>query len=133
MRAWQVAERGHQSTALRLVEVSRPEPGPGELLIRVRAAVVNFADILLCQGIYQDRPPTPFTPGLEAAGVIGNFRHRPLDTERTSPDFADVIEAIERTATWPLDGYLITCPYYTRPSQEGLLRHFTALANAATR
>lgn len=48
-------------------------------------------------------------------------------------DTRKVAQAIERAAIWPLDGYLITCPYYTRPSQEGLLRHFTVLADAATR
>lgn len=36
--------------------------------------------------------------------------------------------ALEDTATWPIDGYLIACPYYTRPSQEGLFRHFATLA-----
>ena len=48
-------------------------------------------------------------------------------------DTRKVAQAIERAAAWPLDGYLITCPYYTRPSQEGLLHHFTALADAAAR
>ena len=37
------------------------------------------------------------------------------------------------TSTWPVDGYLIACPYYTRPSQEGLYRHFAALAGATAR
>lgn len=36
--------------------------------------------------------------------------------------------ALERTAAWPVDGYLIACPYYSRPSQEGLHAHFSALA-----
>jgi 4-hydroxy-tetrahydrodipicolinate synthase len=36
--------------------------------------------------------------------------------------------ALERTAAWPVDGYLVACPYYTRPSQEGLFRHFATLA-----
>jgi 4-hydroxy-tetrahydrodipicolinate synthase len=40
---------------------------------------------------------------------------------------------LEQTATWPLAGYLIACPYYTRPSQEGLYRHFVALAGATGR
>lgn len=47
-----------------------PSPGPGQVLIRVEAGNVNFADILLCQGIYQDRPKAPFTPGLETSGVV---------------------------------------------------------------
>ena len=40
---------------------------------------------------------------------------------------------LSRTANWPLDGYLIACPYYTRPSQHGLWLHFTALADATAR
>ena len=40
---------------------------------------------------------------------------------------------LEATAAWPVDGYLIACPYYTRPSQDGLYRHFSALADATSR
>jgi NADPH2:quinone reductase len=61
---------GHPAVSLRLEDVDPPRPGPGEVAIRVGAGTVNFADILLCQGIYQDRPPTPFTPGLETSGVV---------------------------------------------------------------
>ena len=43
------------------------------------------------------------------------------------------VKALARTAEWPIDGYLIACPYYTRPSQSGLFRHFTALADATDR
>lgn len=46
-------------------------PGPGEVLVRLRAAALNFPDYLMTQGKYQLRPPLPFVPGLEAAGVIG--------------------------------------------------------------
>jgi 4-hydroxy-tetrahydrodipicolinate synthase len=42
-------------------------------------------------------------------------------------------DALDQTADWPIDGYLIASPYYTRPSQRGLLRHFTALADHAAR
>lgn len=41
-------------------------------------------------------------------------------------------EALDETAAWPIDGYLIASPYYTRPSQRGLLQHFTALADHAS-
>lgn len=44
-----------------------------------------------------------------------------------------VVKALEATERWPIDGYLITCPYYTRPSQDGLFRHFSALADATAR
>jgi len=40
---------------------------------------------------------------------------------------------LSRTRAWPIDGYLIACPYYVRPSQEGLLQHFTALAGATAK
>jgi NADPH:quinone reductase len=70
MRAWRVHELGHPSVAMRLDDVDPPEPGDGQVRIRVEAVNVNFADILLCQGIYQDRPGVPFTPGLEAVGVV---------------------------------------------------------------
>lgn len=40
---------------------------------------------------------------------------------------------IHETRPWPIDGYLITCPYYTRPSQDGLRQHFTVLAEQTTR
>jgi 4-hydroxy-tetrahydrodipicolinate synthase len=44
---------------------------------------------------------------------------------------ARVIEALDATAAWPIDGYLISSPFYVRPSQRGLLVHFTALADRA--
>jgi 4-hydroxy-tetrahydrodipicolinate synthase len=40
---------------------------------------------------------------------------------------------LARTAAWPITGYLITCPYYTRPSQQGLYRHFSTLADNTAR
>lgn len=55
---------------LRLGEVDAPEPGPGEVRLAVHAAGVNFADILMVAGKYQEKPSFPFTPGLEAAGVV---------------------------------------------------------------
>jgi 4-hydroxy-tetrahydrodipicolinate synthase len=45
-------------------------------------------------------------------------------------DTRKVAAALARTALWPIDGYLITCPYYVRPPQEGLYRHFVTLAEA---
>lgn len=56
--------------ALRLEEVADLAPGPGEVVIRVAAAGVNFADSLLVVGKYQEKPELPFGPGLEAAGTI---------------------------------------------------------------
>jgi NADPH2:quinone reductase len=65
-----VHELGHPSTSLRLEDIPLPEPGPGRVRVRVEATNVNFADILVCQGVYQDRPGVPLTPGTESCGVV---------------------------------------------------------------
>ncbi|MGI5249433.1 NADPH:quinone oxidoreductase family protein [Actinacidiphila glaucinigra] len=70
MKAWRVHENGEPRAAMRLDEVPDPQPGPGELLLKVRAANVNFPDALLCRGHYQVRPPLPFTPGVEFCGEV---------------------------------------------------------------
>ena len=51
-------------------ELPSPEPGPGEVLVGVRACGLNFADTLMIQGKYQERPDFPFSPGLEVAGEV---------------------------------------------------------------
>jgi len=51
-------------------DVPTPRPGPGEVLVQVKAASVNFPDLLMTRGEYQFKPPPPFTPGLDLAGEI---------------------------------------------------------------
>jgi NADPH:quinone reductase len=70
VRAWQVHTLGEPRDVLKLAEVTVPEPGPGQVLVRVRAAAANFPDVLMCRGGYQVRPPLPFTPGVELCGEI---------------------------------------------------------------
>jgi NADPH:quinone reductase len=71
MRAWRAHELGEPDEVLRLDEdVPEPTPGDGEVLVEVEAAALNFADVLLCQGRYQERPSAPFTPGFEIAGRV---------------------------------------------------------------
>ena len=70
MRAWQVRQLGDPEQALELAETEEPRPGPGEVVIQVRAAALNFFDILLCRGEYQERPELPFTPGGEISGTV---------------------------------------------------------------
>jgi NADPH2:quinone reductase len=70
MRAWQVQRLGDPEQALQLAEVDEPRPEPGEVVIEVRAAALNFFDILLCRGEYQERPELPFTPGGEISGTV---------------------------------------------------------------
>lgn len=67
MRAMRIVELNRP---LVLRDVPRPEPGPGEVLLRVHACGVNFADTLLAAGRYQERPPLPATPGMEVCGVV---------------------------------------------------------------
>lgn len=55
---------------LRVDDLPEPEPGAGEVLIDVKAAGVNFPDLLITQGKYQFKPPPPFVPGGEVAGVV---------------------------------------------------------------
>ena len=70
MRAWQVQRLGDPEQALKLEEVEEPVPEADEVVIGVEAAALNFFDILLCRGEYQERPDLPFTPGGEISGTI---------------------------------------------------------------
>lgn len=56
--------------ALTLEQRPAPTPGPGEVQVEVHAWGVNHVDVLMCAGGYQLRPPLPFVPGLEAAGIV---------------------------------------------------------------
>jgi NADPH2:quinone reductase len=69
MKAWRVHAWG-EPESMALEEIPDPSPGPGQVRIRNRAAALNFFDILQVQGKYQVKPPFPFTPGAEAAGVV---------------------------------------------------------------
>jgi len=55
---------------LAIGELPSPAPGPGEILIAIRACGLNFADTLMIQGKYQERPDFPFSPGIEIAGEV---------------------------------------------------------------
>lgn len=55
---------------LKVEDVPSPQPGPQELLVEVQASSLNFPDTLLVQGLYQVRPPLPFSPGMELAGIV---------------------------------------------------------------
>ncbi|MEV5236944.1 NADPH:quinone oxidoreductase family protein [Streptomyces pseudogriseolus] len=74
MQAWQVHELGEPGGVMRLAHVERPTPGEGQVLLRVRAANINFPDALMCRGQYQVRPPLPFTPGVEICGETEDGR-----------------------------------------------------------
>ncbi|MGQ0624352.1 MAG: NADPH:quinone oxidoreductase family protein [Sporichthyaceae bacterium] len=70
MKAWQAGSLGEPHEVLQLRETEVPAPGPGQLGVRVLAAVANFPDVLMCRGLYQERPELPFTPGVELCGEV---------------------------------------------------------------
>jgi NADPH2:quinone reductase len=70
MKAWQVRELGEPRDVLALEDVPDPDPGPGQVLVRVLGAAANFPDVLMCRGGYQVRPPLPYTPGIELCGEV---------------------------------------------------------------
>lgn len=69
MRAYQVVEHGDPSS-LQLNEISDLVPGNGQILVGIRAAGINFPDVLVVSGKYQVLPKRPFTPGKDLAGVV---------------------------------------------------------------
>ncbi len=67
MRAMQVTEYGKP---LELREIDIPAPKPGQVLLRNHAVGINFGDLLLIEGTYQEKPPLPFTLGMEICGTV---------------------------------------------------------------
>ncbi len=69
MRGWLVRALRADGT-MALEDLPLPQAGPGECVVRVEAAGVNFLDTLMIRGRYQVKPPLPFTPGIELAGTV---------------------------------------------------------------
>ncbi len=67
MRAFVVSDH---AVAPQVADVAEPSPGPGQVKIRIKACGLNFADLLMAKGTYQDTPALPFTLGMEIAGVV---------------------------------------------------------------
>ena len=65
---------------LELAEIAPPQPAPGEAVVRVAVAALNFFDTLIIAGKYQNKPPFPFSPAAEFAGIV----------ERTGPGVTDI-------------------------------------------
>jgi 4-hydroxy-tetrahydrodipicolinate synthase len=82
------------------------------------------------EGLVLDDVETERVAGI-AAGVMA--RRKPVFLGLCGSDTRRLVRRLEASARWPVDGYLITCPYYSRPSQEGMYRHFSALAEATHR
>ncbi|MBQ18218.1 MAG: zinc-binding dehydrogenase [Planctomycetaceae bacterium] len=70
MKAIRFAEFGEPTDVLTVEEVAVPEPGRGEVLVRMLASPVNPSDLMTIRGTYGKRPSLPFTPGYEGVGVV---------------------------------------------------------------
>ncbi|MEM7467659.1 MAG: NADPH:quinone oxidoreductase family protein [Pseudomonadota bacterium] len=70
MYAWQFNEYGTYDKVLNWVERDEPIPGDKEVRVRVEAVSLNFPDLLICQGLYQNKAPLPAVPGVEGVGIV---------------------------------------------------------------
>ena len=66
---------------------------------------------------------------LARAESAGRMRYLPIVLGLSGSDTAGMRDTLDETAAWPIDGYLISSPYYSRPSQRGLTQHFSVLAD----
>src|SRR3712207_1692757 len=85
MRAWRVHQLGDPSEVLSLDEIEQPTPGKGQVVVKVRAAALNFPDLLMAMGTYQEKPPLPYIPGFELCGEIVDTGQRVLGSPSGGP------------------------------------------------
>jgi NADPH:quinone reductase len=107
MKAWRVHQFGEPET-MQFEDVPMPEPGAGQVRIKVAAAGLNFFDILQVQGKYQVKPPFPFIPGAEVAGIVEGTNEKVLAMV-SGGGFAEYVVAdTHRMAPAPKDMELAT-------------------------
>ena len=70
MKALVVSALSLDLSGTALADVPEPQPAPGKVLVRVKAAALNYPDLLMTRGDYQLKPPLPFVPGMEIAGEV---------------------------------------------------------------
>ena len=96
--------------SLRVEELTSPTPGPGEVVVSVKAASLNFPDLLIIENKYQLKPPLPFSPGSECSGVVkevgeGVTRWKPGDRVMAMTGYGAFAEEVKAEA-----GRLVATP-----------------------
>jgi len=115
MRAYEIQEFGIDN--LRMVDRPDPEPGPGQVLVKIHASSLNYRDLMMVQGLYNPRQPLPLIPNSDGAGeviAVGDGVTRVAVGDRVAGIFAQgwiegrpTREKIGRTSLGsPLDGML---------------------------
>ncbi|RBY97508.1 NADPH:quinone oxidoreductase family protein [Blastococcus sp. TF02-8] len=102
MRAWRVHELGDPSQVMSFDEVDRPTPGEGQVLVKVRAAALNFPDVLMAMGMYQEKPPLPYTPGVELCGEIVETGQRVIGSPAGGPGAFAEYALMDAAAAFPV-------------------------------
>jgi NADPH2:quinone reductase len=102
MRAWRVHELGDPSQVMSLDEVEQPTPGEGQVLVKVKAAALNFPDVLMAMGMYQERPPLPYTPGVELCGEIEGTGQRVIGSPSGGPGAFAEYALMDAAAAFPV-------------------------------
>lgn len=97
MKAWRLHELGDPKDVLKLEDIREPVAGDGEVVVEVEAASLNFFDILLCRGEYQERPELPFSPGGEVAGTVAGTDRRVIATPSPTGGFSQKVVVREDT------------------------------------
>src|SRR3978361_279021 len=100
MRAWRVHELGDPSKVMSFDEVDQPTPGEGQVLVKVRAAALNFPDVLMAMGMYQEKPPLPYTPGVELCGEIVETGQRVIGSPSGGPGRVGEAALLDATHAW---------------------------------
>jgi 4-hydroxy-tetrahydrodipicolinate synthase len=99
-----------------------------------RHAAASIAGFILAattgEGLVLDDAETAHVVDVAARAIAGR---KPVLLGLCGSDTRRLVKRLGATAAWRVDGYLITCPYYSRPSQDGMRQHFAALAGATDR
>src|SRR5580704_8409385 len=93
MRALVIGQHGPPKN-LEIQQRPDPQPKTGEVLVRVKAVGVNFADLMQRMGIYPGGPKPPFVPGMEVAGVVERLGEGPVPPEAQDLKAGDAVVAL---------------------------------------